>query len=69
MNLRRLASLSGALLVAAIAALASYTHMRAVAVRYGQVPLIADLLPISVDGMMAPPSPWATGDATGGQPG
>jgi hypothetical protein len=53
MNLHRLASLTGALLVAAIAALASYAHMRTVAVRYGQPPLIADLLPISVDGMMA----------------
>lgn len=54
MNLRRLASLTGALLVAAIAALASHPHMRfAVAVRYGQPTLIAGLLPISVDGLMA----------------
>jgi Protein of unknown function (DUF2637) len=49
---RRLASLAGALLVAAIAALASYSHMRGLAVEYGQPAVIADLLPISVDGMM-----------------
>jgi hypothetical protein len=53
MRLRRFASLAGALVVAAIAALASYSHMRTVGVRYGQPELIADLLPISVDGMMA----------------
>jgi hypothetical protein len=52
-SLRRFASLAGALLVAAIAALASYTHMRTVALYYGQPPLIADLLPGSVDGLMA----------------
>ena len=50
---RRFASLGGAIVVAAIAALASYSHMRAVALRYGQPELIADLLPVSVDGMMA----------------
>jgi hypothetical protein len=49
----RWASMAGALLVAAIAALASYTHMRALALRYGQPELIADLLPASVDGLMA----------------
>ncbi len=53
MTLRRFASLAGALVVAAIAALASYTHMRTVALEYGQPELIADLLPVSVDGMMA----------------
>jgi hypothetical protein len=52
MTLRRTASLSGALVVATIAALASYSHMRDVAVRYGQSELIAALLPVSVDGMM-----------------
>jgi Protein of unknown function (DUF2637) len=52
MTLRRVASLAGALVVAAIAALASYSHMRGLAVRYGQPELIADLLPVSVDGMM-----------------
>jgi hypothetical protein len=53
MTLRRFASLAGALVVAAIVALASYSHMRAVALEYGQPELIADLLPVSVDGMMA----------------
>jgi Protein of unknown function (DUF2637) len=53
MRLRRFASIGGALVVAAIAALASYQHMRAVALQYGQPELIAYLLPISVDGMMA----------------
>jgi glutamyl-tRNA synthetase len=48
MRLRRFASVGGALLVAAITALASYSHMRAVALQYGQPELIADLLPISV---------------------
>ncbi len=52
MNLRRVASFAGALVVAAIAALASYSHMRGLAVRYGQPELIADMLPVSVDGMM-----------------
>jgi hypothetical protein len=52
MTLRRIASLAGALVVAAIAALASYSHMRGLALRYGQPELISDLLPISVDGMM-----------------
>jgi hypothetical protein len=51
-TLRRLASLAGAIVVAAIAALTSYSHMRGVAVRYGQPELFADLLPVSVDGMM-----------------
>jgi Protein of unknown function (DUF2637) len=51
-TLRRFASLAGALIVAAIAALASYSHMRGLAIRYGQPELIADLLPVSVDGMM-----------------
>jgi hypothetical protein len=46
------ASLVGAVVVAGIAALASYAHMRGLALRYGQPVLIADLLPVSVDGMM-----------------
>jgi hypothetical protein len=51
-TLNRVASLAGAVVVAAIAALASYTHMRGLALRYGQTELIANLLPLSVDGMM-----------------
>jgi hypothetical protein len=49
MTLRRVASLGGALVVAAIAALASYSHMRGLAVRYGQPELIADLCAITAD--------------------
>jgi hypothetical protein len=52
MTLRRVAPLAGALVVAAIAALASYSHMRGLAVRYGQPELIVNLLPVSVDRMM-----------------
>jgi hypothetical protein len=51
-NPRRLASIVSALAVAGIAALASYSHMRGLALRYGQDDLIATLLPISVDGMI-----------------
>jgi len=51
-SVRRVASIASALLVAGIAALASYTHMRGLALRYGQDRLIATLLPVSVDGMM-----------------
>src|SRR5262249_3755874 len=53
MTLRRFASLGATLVVATLAALGSYAHMRAVALEYGQPELIADLLPVSVDGMMA----------------
>lgn len=49
---RRLASVSSALIVAGIAAVASYSHMRHLAVEYGQTEVIADMLPISVDGML-----------------
>lgn len=49
---RRFASISAALVVAAIAAVASYSHMRHLAIQYGQDRLIATLLPVSVDGML-----------------
>jgi DNA-binding XRE family transcriptional regulator len=49
---RRVASMGAALIVATIAALASYSHMRGLALDYGQPTVIADLLPASVDGMM-----------------
>jgi hypothetical protein len=52
MSTRRVASVGSALVVAAIAFLASYAHMRGLALRYGQPPLIAWLLPVSVDGML-----------------
>jgi hypothetical protein len=49
---RRAASIGAALTVAAIAAVASYSHMRHLALRYGQEAWVADLLPLSVDGML-----------------
>lgn len=52
MSARRVASIGSALVVAGIAFLASYSHMRGLALRYGQTEVIADLLPVSVDGML-----------------
>jgi hypothetical protein len=51
-NGRVLASRTSATVVAGIAAVASYTHMRHLALQYGQEPLIATLLPLSVDGLV-----------------
>nr|WP_281187053.1 DUF2637 domain-containing protein [Micromonospora sediminicola] len=52
MNARRVASLAGTVAVTVIAAVASYDHMRELAERAGQPPLLAALLPLSVDGMI-----------------
>jgi hypothetical protein len=41
------------LLVAAIAAVVSYMHVATLALAYGQPPLAAYLLPLSIDGMVA----------------
>jgi Protein of unknown function (DUF2637)/Winged helix-turn-helix DNA-binding len=41
------------LLVAAIAAVVSYMHVATLALAYGQSPLAAYLLPLSIDGMVA----------------
>jgi hypothetical protein len=41
------------LLVATIAALVSYMHVATLALHYGQPPLAAYLLPLSIDGMVA----------------
>jgi Protein of unknown function (DUF2637) len=41
------------LLVATIAAMVSYMHMVTLALEYGQPPLAAYLLPLSIDGMVA----------------
>jgi Protein of unknown function (DUF2637) len=41
------------LLVAAIAAVVSYIHVASLAIRYGQPPLAAYLLPVSIDGLVA----------------
>jgi hypothetical protein len=52
MTRRRIASTLAALAVGAIAAYASYTHQRELALRYGQPHDIAALLPLSVDGLI-----------------
>lgn len=52
MNLRRVASVGSALVVSGIAAYASYSHMRHLALEYGQDHAVAALLPLSVDGLM-----------------
>ena len=52
MNARRWSSRLSSGAVALIAAIASYSHMRSVALEYGQTPLIATLLPLSVDGLV-----------------
>ncbi|AVT39386.1 DUF2637 domain-containing protein [Plantactinospora sp. BB1] len=52
MNVRRVASIAGTVAVTVIAAVASYDHMRELALRAGQSPLLAALLPLSVDGMI-----------------
>ncbi|WP_412099097.1 DUF2637 domain-containing protein [Micromonospora ureilytica] len=52
MNARRVASLAGTVAVTVIAAVGSYDHMRELALRAGQTPLLATLLPLSVDGMI-----------------
>jgi Protein of unknown function (DUF2637)/Winged helix-turn-helix DNA-binding len=41
------------LLVAAIAAIVSYLHVASLALRYGQPPVAAYLLPVSIDGLVA----------------
>lgn len=40
------------LLVAAIAAVVSYLHVASLAIRYGQPPVAAYLLPVSIDGLV-----------------
>ena len=49
----RMLTASAVLLVAAIAAVISYQHVVALALRYGQPALAAYLLPVSVDGLVA----------------
>ncbi|MBM0236251.1 DUF2637 domain-containing protein [Micromonospora sp. ATA32] len=52
MNARRFASLAGTVAVTVIAAVGSYGHQRELALMAGQTPLLATLLPLSVDGML-----------------
>lgn len=52
MNARQLASRTAAVVVGGIAAVASFDHMRTLAVANGQTHLIGTLMPVSVDGMI-----------------
>ncbi|MGH3661469.1 MAG: DUF2637 domain-containing protein [Micromonosporaceae bacterium] len=52
MNLTSLARTTSATVVAGVAAVASYTHMRDLAAAHGQPDVLAHLLPLSVDGML-----------------
>jgi len=66
----RLLTTLAVLLVASIAAVVSYIHVAALAIRYGQPPVAAYLLPISVDGLVATSSSWSSSPSTcpAGQP-
>ena len=48
----RVAARASAVLVGLIAAIASWTHMRDLAIEHGQTVLIGNLMPLSVDGMI-----------------
>lgn len=52
MTLTRYARTTSAAVVAGVAAIASYSHMRDLAREHGQGDLLAALLPVSVDGML-----------------
>jgi hypothetical protein len=52
MNWRKVASYAGTAAVAGIAAYASYLHMRELALHAGQPVSIANVLPLSVDGLV-----------------
>lgn len=52
MKAAQLTKYAGVGIVAGIAAYASYTHMRELALTHGQTPMVASLLPVSVDGML-----------------
>ncbi|WP_146231160.1 DUF2637 domain-containing protein, partial [Micromonospora sicca] len=52
MNARRLASIAGTVAVTVVAAVGSYDHMRTLALKAGQTPFLATVLPLSVDGMI-----------------
>lgn len=54
--------------VAGVAAVASYSHMRDLAATHGQSPLLANLLPVSVDGMLVVASAVMADDRATGRP-
>lgn len=68
MNLTRIARTTSAAVVAGVAAVASYSHMRDLAAAHGQSPLLANLLPISVDGMLVVASAVMADDRAAGRP-
>lgn len=69
MNLTRVARTVSAAIVAGVAAVASYSHMRQLAAEHGQSPLLANLLPVSVDGMLVVASAVLADDRAAGRPG
>ncbi|PZS32434.1 MAG: hypothetical protein DLM59_08215 [Pseudonocardiales bacterium] len=68
MTWTRPARYAGTAAVAGIAALASYGHQRGVALAHGESHLIAALLPLSVDGMMAVAAVVMLDDRRAGRP-
>ncbi|WP_422733987.1 DUF2637 domain-containing protein [Micromonospora sp. WMMD558] len=64
----RYARTTSAAVVAGVAAVASYSHMRDLAAEHGQSPLLANLLPISVDGMLIVASAVMADDRADGRP-
>ncbi|WP_238015020.1 DUF2637 domain-containing protein [Dactylosporangium sp. AC04546] len=65
--LTRLAAAAGAAVVAGIAAWASWRHMVEVATTFGEDPLVAKWVPVSVDGMLVVASALMAGDKTNGR--
>lgn len=68
MTLTRYARATSAAVVAGVAAIASYSHMRDLAAAHGQSPLLANLLPVSVDGMLIVASAVMADDRAAGRP-
>lgn len=69
MNVTRIARTTSAAVVAGVAAIASYSHMRQLAAEHGQPPILSNLLPISVDGMLIVASAVLADDRAAGRPG
>lgn len=67
MNLTRYARTTSAAVVAGVAAVASYSHMRDLAAEHGQGTLLANLLPVSVDGLLVVASAVTADDRHAGR--
>ncbi|MFU8854491.1 DUF2637 domain-containing protein [Micromonospora sp. SL1-18] len=67
MNLNRVTSTVGASAVAGIAAWSSWSHMVATALRYGERPEVAYVLPLSVDGLLVVASAALVDDKRAGK--